>query len=58
VKFAFRRIVLQNYFHDQTEQHWFKGEGRYATLIQSAVQMDSIIALSRCSEEFCNTIRA
>jgi hypothetical protein len=52
----FRTIVLQNYFYDQNEQHWFKDERKHAILIQCAIQVDSIIALSQCSEEFCNTI--
>jgi hypothetical protein len=30
--------------------------GEHATLMQNVVQVDSIISLSQCSEEFCNTI--
>jgi hypothetical protein len=49
-------IVLQNYFHDQIEQYWFKDDHTRATSIQQSVQSDSIVALSQRSEEFCNTI--
>ena len=34
----------------------FKNECKRATLIQGAVQSDSIIARSQRSKEFCNTI--
>jgi hypothetical protein len=43
---------LQNYFHDQIEQYWFKDEQRRATSIQSTVQSDSLIARSQHSESF------
>jgi hypothetical protein len=54
---AYRGIVLQNYFRGQIGQSWFKDEHRRATSIQNSVQPHSTIALSRRSEEFCNTIR-
>jgi hypothetical protein len=52
---AFGRNVLQNYFECPAAQHWFNINCQGAILIQRPVCLDSIIARSQCSEEFCNT---
>ena len=42
-------------FAVKTSNNEFKNECQRATLIQSAGQLDSIIARLQCSKEFCNT---
>jgi hypothetical protein len=46
-------IVLRNYFELRMSNNDFAIGHKYATLIEDAL---SIIALSQCSEEFCNPI--
>jgi hypothetical protein len=52
---AFPPNVLQNYFECPAAQHWFNINCQRAILIQRPVCLDSIIARSQRSEEFCNT---
>ena len=46
--------VLQNYFHDQNDSRKSTSAQRR---FKNTVQLDSIIARSQLSKEFCNTIR-
>ena len=52
----FWQNVLQNYFHDQTSSIGARTSTSAQRRSKNIVQLDSIIARSRRSKEFCNTI--
>ena len=52
----FWQNVLQNYFHDQTSSIGARTSTSAQRRSKNIVQLDSIIACSQRSKEFCNTI--
>ena len=52
----FWQNVLQNYFHDQTSSIGARTSTSAQRRSKNIVQLDSIIARSQRSKEFCNTI--
>jgi hypothetical protein len=53
---ACRGNVLQNYFHDQNEQYESGTSTSAQRRFKNTVHLDSIVARSKRSKEFCNTI--